>query len=65
MLILTRRDGEAIHIGDSIRLVVSSVKDDKVRIGIDAPPGVLVLREELLTTHDEPDKGQPGKLAST
>jgi carbon storage regulator len=48
MLILSRRDGEAIQIGDSVRLLISSVSDGKVRIGIEAPPDVLILREELL-----------------
>lgn len=57
MLILKRRDGEAIHIGDSIRLLVSSVTADKVRIGIDAPPSVLVLREELLPHHKNQSDG--------
>lgn len=53
MLILTRRDGEAIHIGDGIRLLVSSVVDDEVRIGIEAPSDILVLREELLPLSGE------------
>ncbi|MGY1408140.1 carbon storage regulator [Luteimonas sp. A611] len=64
MLILTRRDGEAIHIGDSIRLLVSSATDDNVRIGIDAPPSVLVLREELLSTHEGRGEEHSSKLAA-
>ncbi|MGY1519006.1 carbon storage regulator [Luteimonas sp. A482] len=63
MLILMRRDGEAIHIGDSIRLLVSSVTNDKVRIGIDAPPSVTVLREELLSAHEGRGEKHSSKLA--
>ncbi|TYT26175.1 carbon storage regulator [Luteimonas viscosa] len=57
MLILTRREGEAIQIGDGIRLQVTSVRDGKVRIGIEAPPDVLVLREELLPISGDQDDG--------
>lgn len=53
MLILTRRNGEVIQIGDSVRLLISSVRDDKVRIGIEAPPDVVVLREELLPSPED------------
>lgn len=47
MLILTRRPGEAIRIGDNIRLVVLQSAPGKVRIGIEGPLDLRVLREEL------------------
>jgi len=48
MLILTRKKGEAIAIGDNIQVQVLNVKGGQVRIGIDAPREVRVNREECL-----------------
>ncbi len=47
MLVLSRREGEKIRIGDSIVVTVVRTAGDKVRIGIEAPSDVLVLRDEL------------------
>jgi carbon storage regulator len=47
VLILTRRIGESVHIGDDIRLTVLGVRDSQVRIGINAPKEVPVHREEI------------------
>lgn len=49
MLVLTRRVGERICIGDGIVITVVQLSQGKVRIGIDAPPSAVVLREELMT----------------
>ncbi|MHB1424598.1 MAG: carbon storage regulator [Gemmataceae bacterium] len=47
MLVLTRRLGEEIVIDGNIRITVVSVKGDRVRIGIEAPPTVLIDRQEI------------------
>jgi carbon storage regulator len=47
VLVLTRRRGEAIEIGDDIVVTVLSTMGGKVRIGIEAPPQVLILRTEV------------------
>lgn len=57
MLILTRRIGETLHIGDGIKVTVTGIKGNQVRIGIDADPDVKVLRDELM-----PEKQRVGVL---
>lgn len=47
MLVLTRKVGERIQIGDQITLSVIRVQNGKVRIGIEAPDDVRVRRDEL------------------
>ena len=48
MLILTRRVGEAVHIGNNITLRVLGIKGGQVRIGFDVPKEVNIIRTELL-----------------
>ena len=47
MLILTRRVGESLMVGDSITVTVLGVKGNQVRIGVNAPKDVAVHREEI------------------
>ena len=47
MLVLSRRESERIRVGESIVVTVVRLGKDKVRIGIEAPPEMLVLRDEL------------------
>lgn len=47
MLVLTRRVGEEIVIDGTIRVVVTAVKGDKIRLGIIAPPSITVDRKEV------------------
>jgi carbon storage regulator len=48
MLVLTRRVSESIRIGDDVVITVVQIAPGKVRIGIEAPPGCMILREELI-----------------
>lgn len=47
MLILSRKESECIHLGDEIVVTIVRVNGDKVRIGVQAPPHVKILRTEL------------------
>jgi carbon storage regulator len=47
MLILTRKAGETILIGENISITVVEIRGRQVRLGIDAPADILVLREEM------------------
>jgi len=47
MLILTRKSGESITIGDDVKVTVVEVKGKQVRIGIDAPRSYTIHREEV------------------
>jgi carbon storage regulator len=48
MLILTRKKGERILIGDDIIITVVDIRGKQIRIGLDAPDEVSIIREELL-----------------
>ncbi len=52
MLIISRKPGESVLIGQDIVVTVLEI-DGKVRIGIDAPPDVTILRKEILDTKKE------------
>lgn len=53
-MIITRRIGERFLIGDDIVVAITAVNGHQVRIGIEAPPQVKILREELLErAHNE------------
>jgi carbon storage regulator len=47
MLVLTRKNGESIKIGDDIEITIISSKNDQVKIGINAPKNVEILRKEI------------------
>jgi carbon storage regulator len=56
MLVLSRREGERIKLGDDVVITIVRVTGDKVRLGIEAPCGLLILRDELEPA-SEPEAG--------
>jgi carbon storage regulator len=58
MLILTRRVGEVLTIGDDITVTVMGIKGRQVRIGIDAPKGVAVHRGEIIDKIRREESGE-------
>ena len=64
MLILTRRVGETLMIGDSVTVTVLGVKGNQVRIGITAPKDVAVHREEIYERIQRGDDADPGAKAA-
>lgn len=49
MLILARKESEAIVIGDNVEITIVSIKGDQVKLGINAPNDVKVFRKEIYT----------------
>ena len=47
MLILSRRPGESIHIGDDIKVTILNIKGKQVKIGIEVPEHICVYRDEV------------------
>ena len=61
MLILTRRVGETLMIGDEVTVTVLGVKGNQVRIGVNAPREVAVHREEIYERIKAEEGGEPGE----
>jgi carbon storage regulator len=62
MLVLSRKESEKIMLGDSIVLTIVRVSGDRVRLGIEAPSDMLILRKELdpsVPAQPEAPKKQP------
>jgi carbon storage regulator len=57
MLVLSRKESQRIRLGDSIVITIVKISGDKVRVGIEAPSNVLVLRDEL-EVHEAPAAGK-------
>ncbi|MCA1055298.1 carbon storage regulator CsrA [Rossellomorea aquimaris] len=53
MLVLTRKTGEAIQVGEDIEISVVSIKGDQVKLGINAPKNVEIHRKEIYLTIQE------------
>lgn len=70
MLILTRRVGESVMIGDEVAITVLRVKGNQVRLGVNAPKTVSVQREEIFQRIQQEhgagdDEPEPEPLAAT
>jgi carbon storage regulator len=61
MLILTRRPGESVKIGDDITVTVLGVRGNQLRLGFSAPQNVAVHREEV---YERIQSGRPAKVSS-
>jgi carbon storage regulator len=59
MLVLSRKVGEKVLVADDIVVTVLAVRGNQVKIGIEAPEWVRVVRAELLTDPEEPSPGLP------
>jgi len=64
MLILTRRVGEAVMIGNEVTVTVLGVKGNQVRLGVNAPKDVAVHREEIYERIKREESGGTGTHAS-
>jgi carbon storage regulator len=60
MLILTRKEGESIIIGDGIEVKITRINGNEVRVGIAAPRHIPVYRKELASSFTNPEKSEQG-----
>ncbi len=66
MLVLSRKIGESIHVGDFVTVTVLGVARGQVKIGIEAPRKLAVHREEIYRRiQDEKSRGESTKAASS
>jgi len=61
MLVLSRKVGEAIVLAGTVTVYVLGIEHDRVKIGVDAPPDVLVLRSELVPQERRADDDADGE----
>jgi carbon storage regulator len=64
MLVLSRNANEGIRIGNDVRVSIVRISGNKVRIGIEAPDDVVVLRDELVVEASSSDSATPGDRPS-
>jgi carbon storage regulator len=64
MLVLSRKESQRIRLGDSIVVTIVKISGDKVRVGIEAPADVLVLRDELEARSNDAAKSAAASAAA-
>ena len=64
MLVLARKLGEQIVIGNNIRLTVVAIRGSRVKLGVTAPPAVLIQRAELSQEAEAPRSSAGGRRAT-
>jgi len=57
MLVLSRKHGESIIIGDDVIVTITQISGDRVRVGVDAPRQIPIMRGELVPPDVKPDTG--------
>ena len=65
MLVLTRKPGQSIMIGDDIEVQILSVSGEKVRIGITAPRDVSIFRNEVVERMEDEEAAPPAASAQS
>lgn len=65
MLVLARKENEAIHIGENIVVKVVSIENGIVKLGIEAPKDVSIMRNELIEELKESNKAASKKVDSS
>jgi carbon storage regulator len=66
MLILTRKPGESLYLGDDIKVTIVEIKGNQIRVGIEAPKGLRIYREEIyLQILEENKTAAQGVLTNT
>ena len=65
MLVLTRKPGEALYIGDNVKVTLQGIRGNQVRLGIEAPPSVKIYREEIYAQILEENRSAAGTSTKT
>lgn len=58
MLILSRKVNQSIMIGDDIKITITEIHENSIKLGIDAPEDITVVREELINKENEENGNQ-------
>lgn len=65
MLVLTRKPGQSVYIGDNIKITLMEIRGNQVRVGVDAPDSVRIYREEIYLQIMEENKKAAALSAET